>query len=122
MLRKHAIVVATALALLAQQGVALAQSKDIYSANFIIRGCRSHLANDARDLLTATLDGHCAGVVTTIYFFKTTHFGICAPRGANVGQAIRVVVNYIDQRPQRMHENFMLLALEALQQAWPCRR
>jgi hypothetical protein len=34
--------------------------------------------------------------------------------GANVEQAIRVIVLYIDQRPARMHEEFLHLALEAL--------
>jgi hypothetical protein len=33
----------------------------------------------------------------------------------------RVVVAYIEQRPARMHEKFGLLAVEALQKAWPCR-
>jgi hypothetical protein len=44
------------------------------------------------------------------------------PIGANVGQALRLVVAYVDERPERMQEDFEKLALEALQQAWPCRR
>jgi len=35
---------------------------------------------------------------------------------------VRVVVRYIEQRPGRMHENFLRLANEALTEAWPCRR
>jgi hypothetical protein len=49
-----------------------------------------------------------------------TRFSFMALR--QTGQAVGVVVRYIDQRPERMHEKFMTLALEALQQAWPCRR
>jgi hypothetical protein len=48
--------------------------------------------------------------------------GICPPDGTTVGHAVRVIVTYIDQRPERMREQFEALALEALQQAWPCRR
>jgi len=48
--------------------------------------------------------------------------GICPPGGATVGNAVRVIVVYIDQRPERMDEQFEALALEALQQSWPCRR
>jgi hypothetical protein len=41
---------------------------------------------------------------------------------ATHGQTIRVVVKYIDDQPGRLHENFKLLVLEALQKAWPCER
>jgi hypothetical protein len=37
-------------------------------------------------------------------------------------QFASVVVPYIEARPQGMHEAFMLLALEALRDAWPCRK
>jgi hypothetical protein len=50
-----------------------------------------------------------------------SHLGFCPPVGANQGQAIRVVIAYIDQRPARMHEPFVALALEALRASWPCR-
>jgi Rap1a immunity proteins len=68
------------------------------------------------------LQGYCTGVIASIYWLGRDHLGICAPRESNIGQAIRVVVTYIDARPARMHENFMALTHEALQKAWPCRR
>jgi hypothetical protein len=37
-------------------------------------------------------------------------------------QLVRVVVAYIDQRPARLHESFLNLALEALTDAWPCQK
>jgi Rap1a immunity proteins len=37
-------------------------------------------------------------------------------------QSVAVVVKYIEARPQRMHEPFGKLALEALTAAWPCKR
>jgi hypothetical protein len=117
MRKRHAIAIAAALAVLGQQGSALPQS-DNYSANSIMPHCRG--ASDTRD--PTPMQGFCTGVISTIYFFGDTHLGACPPKGTNIGQAIRVVVRYIDQRPERMHEKFMTLALEALQQAWPCRR
>jgi len=39
---------------------------------------------------------------------------IDAPDGATLSQAVKVVVAYIDARPERMHERFDNLALEAL--------
>jgi hypothetical protein len=35
-------------------------------------------------------------------------------------QGVRIVLQYIDARPARLHENFNKLAAEALRQAWPC--
>jgi hypothetical protein len=57
-----------------------------------------------------------------MYLFGPVRLGICPHTGSNIAQATRVVVLYIDQQPARMHETFEFLALEALQQAWPCRR
>jgi Rap1a immunity proteins len=55
-------------------------------------------------------------------FHLDASLGFCVPDRSTVGQAVRVVVAYIDQRPERMHEYFEVLALEALRRAWPCRR
>jgi hypothetical protein len=30
------------------------------------------------------------------------------------------VIKYIDERPERMNENFKKLAIEAIHDAWPC--
>jgi hypothetical protein len=46
---------------------------------------------------------------------------IDAPDGVTVGQEARVVVAYIDARPERMHQRFDYFALEALRTAWPCK-
>ena len=43
------------------------------------------------------------------------------PDGITQGQIVGVVVLYIEGRPERMHEPFKSLALEALFNAWPCR-
>jgi hypothetical protein len=44
----------------------------------------------------------------------------CAPDNATNNQLMRVVLAYIEVRPQRMNEEFMKLAVEALRSAWPC--
>jgi Rap1a immunity proteins len=43
------------------------------------------------------------------------------PEEATLEQIIQAVVRYIGARPNRLHEPFRLLALEALADAWPCR-
>jgi Rap1a immunity proteins len=47
----------------------------------------------------------------------------CIPFGSvTQDQMVRVVVQYIDSRPTRMHEAFGKLALEAMRDGWPCKR
>jgi hypothetical protein len=119
-MKRHAIGVAAAIALFGQQGGALAQPE--VSANYAMPGCRALVAHRVGTGDLATLQGYCGGVIVTIFAFGRTHLGICPPNESSIEQAIRVVVAYIDARPARLHENFSLFALEALQQAWPCRR
>ncbi len=47
---------------------------------------------------------------------------MCIPNNVVTVQAVRVMVRYMEARPQKMHEPFVVLALEALQDAWPCRK
>jgi Rap1a immunity proteins len=122
-MKRHAIAIAAALALLGQPGTALAQStQDIGSANAVMPGCRDAIGmNGIKNTFRSYLMATCAGIVRTIFYFGRSRLQICNPDGANVGQAIRLVVLYIDLRPARMNEQFEDLVLEALQRAWPCR-
>ena len=89
---------------------------DVSSASYVMTGCRSFMARSG-DLRTAYVSGLCAGKVEAVAVFDS---GICFPSEATVGQMIRVVARYIDQRPARLHENFMILARDAMREAWPC--
>ena len=46
--------------------------------------------------------------------------GICPPPESTVDQGVRLVVQYVDSQPTRLHDNFDALAIEALRKAWPC--
>jgi hypothetical protein len=43
------------------------------------------------------------------------------PTGWRDNQGTQVIIAYIEARPQRMHEDFRVLAVEAMQKAWPCK-
>lgn len=88
----------------------------VASANFVSMGCRAFIE---RSTAEPYAQGMCAGKVMAVAGLAT---GICYPSEVTVGQMIRVVARYIDERPARLHENFLILAREALRQAWPCRR
>ena len=109
--------IALVAAMLLGCGASFAQ--DLNSANFIVPGCRPFMA---RGPLSGTLDdafnaGRCAGIVETL----ASSGVVCRTEGVTIGQTIRVVLKYIDDRSARQNESFTVLALEALQAAWPCR-
>ncbi len=45
----------------------------------------------------------------------------CAPDGIQVGQAVRVVVKYLQDHPEQLHARGIVLAVAALQKAFPCK-
>jgi hypothetical protein len=90
-------------------------SEDMSSANVTMRGCREVIADSGKDYF---LQGVCSGIVVGLPFASPD---ICAPSEGTPEQAIRVVVKYIDDRPARLNEKFLPLALEALRAAWPCK-
>jgi hypothetical protein len=112
--------IALIAAMIMNFGSALAEA-DMYSANFMIAGCRLLLQPDLPNTSKeAFYIGQCTGVIEGLIYAASGV--VCLPVGATQGQAIHVVVKYIDDRPARLHENFKPLALEALQAAWPCKK
>jgi hypothetical protein len=83
-------------------------------------GCHHFLQPDTppTDAKVYLIAATCVGLVEGLAYARP---GICTPPNVTRGQAVRVVVKYIDDRPQRLHEDFRELALEALRAAWPCK-
>jgi hypothetical protein len=104
-------------ALMFVSGVAFASEADTNSANAITPGCRLFIANDPKEPF---LQGYCAGLVDGLRQRGRT-IEHCSPREVTLGQAVRVVVQYIDNHPTRLREPFPYLAVEALHDAWPCK-
>ena len=111
------------VALILNCRIAFAQPNQ-YSANDIMPGCR-----DAAALITFSnpsneygdLAHFCLGIIVGLSYLGRSDATICVPVGVTREQAVRVVVQYIDGQPARMNENFVPLAIEALQAAWPCK-
>ena len=97
-------------------GCGAAFAEDTPSANFIVPGCRNIVAGHPTDPFKM---GLCNGLISGLHYMSND---VCAPAGATEGQTVRVVVQYIDARPARMHEDFRKLAVEAMKAAWPCKR
>jgi hypothetical protein len=109
-----------AAALLAQN----ADAQDIGSANYMVPACQRFLAPSKSDLAEVFDEGICVGVIRSLMRasgYLTPHLRSCLPSGVTSGQMVRVVLAYIERRPQRMHEDFVFLAIEAAHEAWPCK-
>ena len=90
--------------------------QDTKSANYIMLGCEAFLLDPipTSRLLVA---GVCAGIIDTLQAIKPN---ICLPGISTRRLLVRGVVTYINNNPARLHENFIELAGEALEQTWPC--
>lgn len=112
-----------------------ATAEDISSANYILPGCQDFLGLKQPD---TGRQGFCAGTVAGISFAgKELHrlrpaypseseavtglYCLDIPEKVTLMQLVRSVIAYIEDRPARMHEPFVALALEALRTAWPCK-
>ena len=106
---------AVAVCLLLTGGSARAQ-KELYTTNALLEHCRNSLVEGAR-FPRPFEAGFCMGLVAGASY---TDPKSCAPEAATINQLTRVVLAYIELRPQRLNEPFMKLVVEALRNEWPC--
>ena len=98
---------------------AVAQA-DLNSANYIMPGCRAVLEPDPpKDMNAKFISVQCKAIIRGLIYASSSN--ICPPQSDKTNEDIRVVVEYIDDQPARLHEQFFVLALEALRAAWPCK-
>jgi hypothetical protein len=98
-------------------------------------GCRALMADfppnqnpqDPQLLTTLIKIGECSGTISGFIFEARMQHAVsndalfCGPDSATNEQAVRMIVSFIDSRPEQMDRRFELLALEALVAAWPCK-
>src|SRR5262245_16926433 len=111
--------------LLASLTVAQAQpATDDTSANSVFLGCKSYAETERATVQLLQLGNFCSGVVHGLAYVGKAlppEVQSCVPPTSTTKQLARVVVRYIEARPQRMHEDFRNLTLEALHNSWPCK-
>jgi Rap1a immunity proteins len=98
-----------------------ASAQDTTTANQMLPGCKGLLDNRMTSGVSVYQQGRCGGYVAGLVYGEGGQ-EFCSPKGVSIGQAVAVVIKYIEARPERIHEPFGKLALEALEEAWPCKR
>jgi Rap1a immunity proteins len=98
-----------------------ASAQDIDSANYILPGCKGFVDRKSPPTLSEAMwQGRCAGFIEGLWI-GIGGKDLCPPSRVTASQSVAVVVKYIEARPERMHEPFSVLAVEALTAAWPCK-
>ena len=113
---KHMRLLAILLCTSAERAVA---QIDFGSGNFMLPHCKAAIASTGLSVFT----GQCGGVIDALIFMGSSIEGsgrFCPPPIPPV-QGVRVVVFYMERHPELLHLDFKVLALRALQEAWPCR-
>src|SRR5215831_9333114 len=120
-------------AALALSVTAAGAETNIFNAHYMLGYCKTYIALGESNLPSTTPltwqhyieIGRCSGVVEGLWCLlqNTTSSVYCIdnPAGAVFGQGVRIVIRYIESKPQTMHEPFVLLAMEAIHEAWPCK-
>jgi hypothetical protein len=101
-----------------------AEEENMNNANALLPSCKNLLVDRARGGFDAGWgQGLCMGMIVTVGYFARSlpeHLRSCRPDKVTQGQMVRVVISYVEARPERMHEDIRDLAIEAFRHAWPC--
>ncbi|MGM4999241.1 Rap1a/Tai family immunity protein [Tardiphaga sp. 538_B7_N1_4] len=96
--------------------------EDTDSGNYLLPHCK-HAIDTGRQSYDAW-DGKCNGIVSTIMFYGQNlpqRAQVCFPKGSTLGQAMRIVIRYLETHPENLHLDLRNLAATALHEVWPCR-
>jgi hypothetical protein len=92
------------------------------SANTYFLGCKAFVEGRP-DSETFAIGNVCSGIVHAlagVAQILPPNYQACIPATLTLRQLTLVVLKYIEARPQRMNEDFRVLSVEALHNAWPC--
>jgi NAD/NADP transhydrogenase beta subunit len=107
-----------------------AAAVDYLSANNLLPACKAIVGSKgvikSSNLQKAHDVGFCSATLSTLLSLGRAQmlddqFGCMqVPPEVSPDQVAQIVVRYVEARPQRMQEPLIWLALEAIQEAWPC--
>jgi hypothetical protein len=97
------------------------------SAGYMLPHCKTSVDNPSGTFI----QGFCAGVVVGMAAIAQPLFEpgqsradkrcLDIPETTSNTQLVEAVVRYIEARPERMEEQFRVLAVQALFDTWPCK-
>jgi Rap1a immunity proteins len=93
-----------------------------YSGYSTLPECKA-FADEHANLGQRAAGYFCAGELRALAYVShvlTPELRSCVPANLSNGQLVAVAIQYIEQHPSQMNDDFMKLALQAYRQTWPC--
>lgn len=121
-------ILAASIAVLAIATATYAQPTGLNTGNDLLRMCRGAVDPSVVSTSEAGYDAiFCMGFVHGLEEAHTLISSIqpgaklfCIPAGVTLNQLVRVIVKYLQDRPEDLHDRGVLLAVGALARAFPC--
>jgi hypothetical protein len=114
-----------ALALFAMPAAAGA-GNEIPDGNKLLHDCRIHESSKSTDgPLNALSTGYCQGFVKGVLqaaAFVDPPLVCQPPEGVALGQAVKVVLQHLEDHPELRYMSELEVTLDALRQAYPCKK
>lgn len=85
-----------------------------------VDGCKAASVSGGSNVQNAFEVGLCMGIVEAILKTMSLHATpTCHPK-VTTRQGLQVLVKYMNDHPEKLHEETSFLAVKAFRQAWPC--
>jgi hypothetical protein len=102
---------------------AVSSDEDYTSGNWLLGSCTITVKgmddkNHSQDVYESYRDGWCRGIVAGV---SDASPKVCPDANVIHGQAVRVVLKYLQDHPEELHVNGSALAEKALARAFPCK-
>src|ERR1700730_6130016 len=91
----------------------------LWSGNTMLKHCKRSVETNDADAMV----GICTGSIATLLNIRElldADATFCPPKTVTADQATRVVVKFLEQAPELLHQDSRALAIVAFQRAWPC--
>lgn len=99
--------------------IAEARAQRMVSGHEMLLPCTRALTGGDESMQMAFCVGAVVGVASTAAHLEAGS-RFCVPADASRGEQVAAVVRYMKSNALRLHEDFFLLAFQALRQTWPC--
>ena len=118
LLARYMVAAAVFLSASAASAVADATpSADYLPAVSMLPACKAFIADvSPRDIFVLFEAGRCIGLMQGLGYASRL-VDVCPQADVTFAQMARVAVTYFEARPERTHEDFRVLAIEAMQKA-----
>lgn len=112
------------LALLISSSTAVRSETDHDSGNSLLAECSEAIravdGDGVYDVNALTCAAYISGFSHALLAAQTTRKWACLPDDATVGQLTRIVVKYLNNNLEKLHDGKALLVMNALANAFPC--